>query len=73
MALAEAMACGCAPVTTRTGFGATLRDGEEALLCDFTDAGAMERAVLALLRDESLRSNIARRAWERVRRAQLGS
>lgn len=67
MALTEAMACGCAPVTTRTGFGATLRDGEEALLCDFTDADAMERAVLALLGDDALRSNIARRAWERVR------
>jgi glycosyltransferase involved in cell wall biosynthesis len=67
MALAEAMACGCAPVTTRTGFGATLRDGEEALLCDFTEAGAMERAILTLLHDEGLRAAIARRAWERVR------
>jgi glycosyltransferase involved in cell wall biosynthesis len=67
MALSEAMACGCAPVTTRTGFGAALAGGDEALLCDFTDAGAMERAVLSLLRDESLRSRVARRAWERVR------
>lgn len=67
MALAEAMACGCAPVTTRTGFGATLRDGEEATLCDFTDAAAMERAILTLLHDEERRAAIARRAWERVR------
>lgn len=67
MALAEAMACGCAPVTTPTGFGATLSDGEEALLCDFDDAEAMERAVLTLLDDEKLRASIARGAWERVR------
>lgn len=67
MALAEAMACGCAPVTTRTGFGATLLDGKEALLCDFTDAPAMERAVLKLLRDDALRARIATSAVERVR------
>jgi len=67
MALSEAMACGCAPVTTPTGFGATLRDGEEALICDFTDTDAMERAVLSLLHNDELRERIARNAWERVR------
>lgn len=67
MALAEAMACGCAPVTTRTGFGADLRDGEDALLCDFTETGAMECAILTLLNDDELRWAIASRAWERVR------
>ena len=67
MALSEAMACGCAPVTTPTGFGATLRDGEEALICDFTDTEAMERAVLSLLHNNELRARIARNAWERVR------
>lgn len=67
MALSEAMACGCAPVTTPTGFGATLRHGEEALICDFTDTDEMERSVLSLLQDEALRARIARNAWERVR------
>ncbi|MDX6500277.1 MAG: hypothetical protein QOG23_3537 [Blastocatellia bacterium] len=49
------------------GFGATLRDGEESLLCDFADAEAMERALLTLLQDEPLRMRIARNAWDRVR------
>jgi glycosyltransferase involved in cell wall biosynthesis len=67
MALAEAMACGCAPVTTPTGFGAELRHGEEALLCDFDDTGAMRKAILALLDDERLRGRIARAASQRAR------
>lgn len=67
MALAEAMACGCAPVTTPTGFGAELREAEEALLCGFDDRDAMRHAVLALLDDESLRARVAEGAWRRVR------
>jgi len=67
MALSEAMACGCAPVTTPTGFGATLAHGEEALVCDFGDEDAMERSVLNLLHDPALRDRIASNAWERVR------
>lgn len=66
MALAEAMASGCAPITTRTGFGAELHNGHEALLCDFNDVDAMRQAVLRLLEDEALRLKIARAAWERV-------
>jgi glycosyltransferase involved in cell wall biosynthesis len=66
MALAEAMACSCAAVTTRTGFGAELLDGQEALLCGFNDVEAMERAVLRLLRDEEWRATIGRRGWVRV-------
>jgi glycosyltransferase involved in cell wall biosynthesis len=67
MALAEAMACGCAPVTTPTGFGAELRDGSEALLCAFDDRKAMLRAVLALLDDHGLRERIAHAAQQRAR------
>ncbi|HXV77006.1 MAG TPA: glycosyltransferase family 4 protein, partial [Candidatus Polarisedimenticolaceae bacterium] len=66
MALAEAMACGCAPVTTPTGFGAELRDGKEALLCAFDDVGAMKRSVRALLVDSDLRSRVAAAARRRV-------
>jgi glycosyltransferase involved in cell wall biosynthesis len=66
MTLAEAMASSCAPVTTRTGFGAELRDGHEALLCDFNDEAAMQRAILALLDDDEMRIRISRAAWERV-------
>jgi glycosyltransferase involved in cell wall biosynthesis len=66
MALAEAMACSCAAVTTRTGFGAELFDGDEAVLCDFNDAEVMERSIINLLENEELRSRIARGAWARV-------
>jgi len=66
MALAEAMACGCVPVTTPTGFGAELEDDSEALVCAFDDAPAMRRAVGALLDDSVLRSRIAASATRRV-------
>ena len=65
-ALAEAMACSCAAVTTRTGFGAELRDKQEALLCDFEDIDAMERAILCLLQDDNVCLKTAHAGWERV-------
>ena len=67
MALGEAMACSCAAVTTKTGFGAELRGGVEALLCGFDDVEAMKSSVLRLLSDEQERLSIARAGWERVR------
>ena len=66
LALVEAMACGCAAVTTPTGFGAELRDGEEAVLCPFGDAEAMRAAVAHLLDDEPIRTRIAAAGWRRV-------
>ena len=66
MALAEAMGCGCAAVTTPTGFGAELINGEQALVCAKHDVAAMERAVLRLLDDPQTRDRIARAGWERV-------
>ncbi len=66
LALAEAMACGCAAVTTPTGYGAELRDGEEALLCAFGDAPAMSSAIARLLDDETLRARIAGAGHARV-------
>ena len=59
LALAEAMACGCVPVTTPTGLGAELRDGEEALVCPFGDTVAMRVAVERLLDDDALRARLA--------------
>lgn len=67
IALAEAMACGCAAVTTPTGFGASLLNGKEALICDFEDVDAMERSVLRLLKDDTLRQRVALGGWKRVR------
>lgn len=60
LALAEAMACGCAAVTTPTGLGAELRDGEEALVCPFDDAPAMRAALERLLDDDGFRQRVAR-------------
>ncbi len=67
IALAEAMACSCAVVTTPTGFGAELTHGQEALVYDFNDEKAMVQAILQLLRDDQLRLKIAYGGWERVR------
>ena len=66
LALAEAMACGCAAVTTPTGFGAELRDGEEAILCPFGAAGDMRAAVERLLDDDALRARLAGAGWRRA-------
>ena len=48
---AEAMACGCALVATRTGFAATLEEGREARLLDAPRSPALYDSVCALLRD----------------------
>ncbi len=66
LGLAEAMACGCAAVTTPTGFGADLAHDAEALICPFGDVSAMQSAVASLLDDEPLRRRIAATGWERV-------
>ena len=66
MGLAEAMACGLAAVTTPTGFGADLHDGEEALVCPFGDVRAMQGAITQLLDDEPARVRIAEAGWRRV-------
>ena len=66
MAIAEAMACSCAVVTTPTGFGAELKHGEEVLLCDFNDTEGMETAIASLLEDEERRITISRQGWKRV-------
>ena len=70
MALAEAMSCGCAAVATPTGFGAELTDGKDALLCEFGAAEQMERAILKLLDDDTLRMNIADNGWKRTQHMQ---
>lgn len=67
LALAEAMACGGAAVTTPTGFGAELRDGVEARVCAFGDAGAMRAAVAGLLDDDAARVRLAAAGQRRAR------
>ena len=66
MALAEAMGCGCAAVTTPTGFGAELLNGEQALVCAAHDTAGLEAALLRMIDDGPLRARIGRAGWERV-------
>jgi len=67
IAIAEAMACSCAVVTTPTGFGAELKHEQEAILCDFNDTEAMEYAIVRLLQDADFQLKIAEQGWKRVR------
>jgi glycosyltransferase involved in cell wall biosynthesis len=56
----EAMACGCALVTTANGGSADYAvDGETAVVCD-PEPGAMADAVASLVRDDNRRISIAR-------------
>jgi glycosyltransferase involved in cell wall biosynthesis len=73
MALAEAMACGLAAVTTPTGLGAALNHGREALICDFGDVDSMAESVLLLLEDDERRCSIARAGWQRVQSLRWGA
>jgi len=66
MATAEAMARGCAPVVTPTGFGAELRDGVDGFVVPFADTGAMETRIEALLADDACFERISRAAQARV-------
>ena len=66
LALAEAMASGCAAVTTPTGYGGSLRNGVDAIVCPFNDGAAMEPAIERLLDDDAFRLNIARAGHARI-------
>ena len=70
MALAEAMACGCAPVTTPTGYGAELKHGAEGQICDFIDEVAMERSIGELLDNQDRRNSMAKMAQRKVQSLQ---
>ncbi|MBX3736149.1 MAG: glycosyltransferase family 4 protein [Candidatus Didemnitutus sp.] len=66
MATAEAMACGCAVVTTPTGFGADLQDGVNALRVPFQSPDALTRALARLTTDDGLRHRLAIAGWQTV-------
>jgi glycosyltransferase involved in cell wall biosynthesis len=67
---AEAMACGCALVATRTGFAASLKDEEEALILDRPASPLLEEAVLRLVVNEHLRYRLAQCGYRRTKRLQ---
>jgi glycosyltransferase involved in cell wall biosynthesis len=66
LVMAEAMACGCALVATRTGFAADLASGEEAMLIDQPVSPHLYLGVRALLEDEPWRRRIAAAGYRRV-------
>jgi glycosyltransferase involved in cell wall biosynthesis len=66
MAVTEAMACGCAVVVTPTGFGASIKNAEEGVVCDFRDVAAMTTAATRLLRDDVGRLRLAAKGRGRV-------
>ena len=66
VALAEAMACGCAAVTTRAGFGASLVNEKHALILAKAQSPDLYRAVKRLILDPQLRRQLGAAARERV-------
>jgi glycosyltransferase involved in cell wall biosynthesis len=66
LGLSEAMAAGCAAVTTPTGLGSALRDGAEAMICPFRDEETMRAAVRRLLDDDTFRARLAAQGRARL-------
>ena len=64
----EAMACGCAVVTSKvTGYNEYIIDGENALVVDAGDVIGAHTAVERLLDDESLRRKLVEGGYRTVR------
>lgn len=68
IALGEAMACSCACVTTPTGYGWELKDGEEAFIRPFGDHQGMISAARQLLKEEALFKRISAAGLNRARK-----
>ena len=67
LATAEAMSCGCAVVTTKTGLGSNLETDKEALICEFDNVEQMEEAISKLINNEELRLEIALNGYNKVK------
>lgn len=68
LTIAEAMACGCAVVASRTGFAASLQHGIEACLLDAPASPHLYTQVKTLLVDVERREQIAAAGYRRVQR-----
>jgi glycosyltransferase involved in cell wall biosynthesis len=68
LAIAEAMACGTAVVSTKTeGAKEIIDGGQSGLLVPVGNAGAVAGALLELLQDEAERKRIGKNAAQRIR------
>lgn len=66
LVVAEAMACGCAVVSSKTGFAATLKDHEEVILIEEPISPYLYKEVSKLLLNEPLRLQVAQAGYQRV-------
>ncbi|WP_204103347.1 MULTISPECIES: glycosyltransferase family 4 protein [Spirulina sp. CCY15215] len=66
LAIAEAMACGCAVITSPVGFAVGLDSGEEIMLLEPISSPYLYNGVKILLSNETLRYNIARNGYKKV-------
>lgn len=63
---AEAMACGCALVASKTGFAYSLKDREEVVLMQESCSPHLYNSLKLLIEDEALRQKVARAGYKRV-------
>jgi glycosyltransferase involved in cell wall biosynthesis len=68
LALAEAMACGCAAVATKVGYALDLSDGVDVLHIDEGASRTLTACVRELIVNEELRNRLGSAAAERARR-----
>ena len=64
--VAEAMACGCAVVTTPVGFAASLTDGEQAVILQKAESPQLYHAVARLIEKPELRRRLGEAARRHV-------
>ncbi len=67
MVAAEAMACGCALVATRSGFAYSLADGRDVVIVE-PNAESLYEGIKRLLLDEQLRKRMAIAGYGRVQK-----
>ncbi len=66
LTIAEAMACGCAVVASKTGFAAGLTHRQHAMVLDSLQPPSLYHAVSELLFQDNLRRTIAQAGYQRV-------
>ena len=72
LALAEAMACGCAVVATQVGFAASLRNRIDAMLLEKAESPQLYDAVKELIARPDLRQYLAANGHRRVAHLKWG-
>jgi glycosyltransferase involved in cell wall biosynthesis len=66
LVIAEAMACGCAVISSKVGFAASLKNNEEAVVLEKPISPLLYKAIRKLWLDDALRLKIAKQGYHRV-------